>query len=620
MTRDGSRKVTILTYELRGLPPAGGIGTATTHLALALARAGHAVEILLGWQRPDSLDPHWQQVYARAGIGVRAATPSGERTDSWHFGMMRNVELALLDQPPEIVIAHEFNAPAYSALRLRQAGLAFENCVFVTFCHGNRRYVADASRRPYAGDLQTLLSVGMLERATVELADAVVSPSAYLVEWMRTEGWRLPDTTQVIPYITGSGAAGVVPERARHGEHVDRLVFFGRLDEKKGLEPFADALNALEPELLAQVELEFLGKPTATWSVARVARLLSPRTQDALRGVSYRTTLDQHEALARLKRAGTLAVMPSLFDNSPNTVYECLEHGVPFIASDVGGIAELIAPPDRGRVLFEPDADDLAAALRRALHEGSQPARPAFDADTSLRRWTDLLALQPKSTSAGATGHGRQDVDIIVTDRRSQQPVEEARTAALSDTSSPFVLLLDAEDEPDGDLVETLLGAQASSGADVVTCALRLPESLHFFLGEPGGLGVLANHYGNVALVRRALLSHEDARRPAEHDPDWPLLARLAASGARILSVPRPLVSRRVAPGTIEEHPGDALLAVQELERALPPAASALARLAAGLAATSARTRERRSTASRWRRRARSFARKVPSARPASPR
>jgi glycosyltransferase involved in cell wall biosynthesis len=616
MARDGSRKVTILTYELRGLAPAGGIATASTQLALALARTGHAVEILLGWQSADSLDPHWQEVYARAGIGVRAAAPSGEKVDSWHFGMMRNVELALLERPPDVVIAQEFNAPAYSALRLRQAGLAFEDCVFVTFCHGNRRYIADASRQPYAGDLETLLSVGVLERATVELADAVVSPSAYLVEWMRTEGWLLPEETHVIPYITGSGAAGAAPEPARPGERVDRLVFFGRLDEKKGLEPFADALNALEPELLARVELEFLGKPTATWSVDRVASLLSPRTQDALRGVSYRTTLDQHEALVRLRRPGTLAVMPSLFDNSPNTVYECLEHGVPFIASDVGGVAELISPSDRGRVLFEPDAEHLAAALRRALREAPRPARPAFDADTSLRDWTDLLALRPKQTSGAAGG---QDVDVIVTDRRSEQPVEAARAAALRDTTSPFVLFLDTEDRPDDDLVETLLRAQASSGADVVTCALRLPDSVRFFLGEPGGLGVLANHYGNVALVRRALLSDDAGRRPAEHDPDWPLLARLAASGARILSVPRPLVRRAVPPGTIQQHPGDALLAVQELERALPPSASGLARLAAGLAATSARRREHRSAPSRWRRRARSFARRAPSATPANP-
>src|SRR5262249_34993327 len=161
---------------------------------------------------------------------------------------------------------------------------------------------------------------------------------------------------------------------------------------------------------------------------------------------SFQTTLDQHEALARLKHPGTLAVIPSQLDNSPNTVYECLEHGVPFIASDVGGVAELISPSDRNRVLFEPDAASVAAALRRALREAPRPARPAFETDASLRRWKDLLALRPKPTPVAATV---QDVDVIVTDRRSEQSVEAARATALADTSSPFVLFLDAEDVPD---------------------------------------------------------------------------------------------------------------------------------------------------------------------------
>ena len=176
------------------------------------------------------------------------------------------------------------------------------------------------------------------------------------------------------------------------------------------------------------------------------------------------------------------------------------------------------------------------------------------------------------------------------------------------------MLFLDAADAHDDELVSTLLRAQAASGADVVTCGLRLPDGVHFFSGRPGGLGVLENDYGTVALVRRSLLSNVAAAWPAEHDPDWPLLARLAAAGAEIVSLPIPLVTRAARPGSVEEQPVDALLAVQELERALQ-----LARLAAGLAATSARTHERRRAPSRWRRRARSFARRALSARRASP-
>src|SRR5207249_4537022 len=122
---------------------------------------------------------------------------------------------------------------------------------------------------------------------------------------------------------------------------VERLAFFGRLEERKGLQPFLGALNALEPELLARVDVEFIGRPTSAWPVERVTELLAESTRQALRGVTFQTTLDQHEALARLSRPGTVAIMPSFEENSPNTVYECLENGIPFIASNAAGIREL---------------------------------------------------------------------------------------------------------------------------------------------------------------------------------------------------------------------------------------------------------------------------------------
>src|SRR5262249_35724870 len=151
----------------------------------------------------------------------------------------------------------------------------------------------------------------------------------------------------------------------------------------------------LEPELLDGLELEFVGKTTATWTRDRAEALLSERTRRALRRVSFETELDQRKALTRLSRPGTLAVMPTLRDNSPNTVYECLEHGMPFLASDVGGIPGLIAPDERGHVLFEPTPDGVEAALRRALSGVVRPVRASFTPETSYDRWDGVVALRP---------------------------------------------------------------------------------------------------------------------------------------------------------------------------------------------------------------------------------
>src|SRR6266566_1938281 len=129
-------RVTLVTNELRGFYPAGGMGTAMTFLALAVARMGHSVQVLLSWEAERPIDPYWERMYADAAIRVLRVPESNERIEPGHFGVLRNVELALRADPPDVVIAHDLSAPAYSALRLRDLGLAFTDVLFVVFCHG----------------------------------------------------------------------------------------------------------------------------------------------------------------------------------------------------------------------------------------------------------------------------------------------------------------------------------------------------------------------------------------------------------------------------------------------------------------------------------------------------
>jgi glycosyltransferase involved in cell wall biosynthesis len=555
------------------------MGTATTFLTLALARLGHSVELLLGMDSPPSLEPYWERVYEEAGIRLRRAPWA--KCEPWYFVHAHSIELGLREAPPDVVIAHDFGAPAYTALRLRQAGLGFEETLFVVFCHGTRRYMMNVSPQLAPKDLRNLLGVAVHEQAAVELADVVVSPSAYLVEWMRAQGWRLPERTLVIPYLTRPTATGeVLARREWHAaERLERLAFFGRVDEKKGVKVLAAALNALGPQLLDGLELEFVGKTTPTWTRERVQGLLSDATRDAFRAISFETKLDQHQALARLSRPGTVVVMPSLQDNSPNAIYECLEHQIPFIASRIGGVPELIAPQDRARVLVEPTSVGLQAALRRLLADRTVP-RPASSAvvgEESLRRWAEVIELRPELGAAEGAGEA---VDVSVVNLKTASAAREA--------STPFVLMLDQDDVPDPKLLDVLLRTQRRTGADVVSCGLRIhddeAETPHFFSGDAGGLGALSNVYGTVALVRRTLLERLESLSLSDGESLWPLLAGLVATGARIVSIPAPLVTSSMHPGSIEGNPSEALVVARELERALPEPLRTTARLVGGLA------------------------------------
>src|SRR5438445_8037621 len=236
---DRPRRVTLVADELLGYVRTGGIGTATTFLALALARMGHDVDVLYSGEAPDApLGREWSTLYDRTGVRLRLLERSEDRVEPTYLGRARDVELALHDEPPDVVIAQDLAAPVYTALRKRQLGLGFERTLFVVYCHGTRRWISDMAHKVRV--LPGAHAVTILEQASVELADIAVSPSSYVLDWMRAENWRLPTVAIVIPYLSRSVATG---EPARRIDipttPPERIAFFGRVEERKGRRPFA---------------------------------------------------------------------------------------------------------------------------------------------------------------------------------------------------------------------------------------------------------------------------------------------------------------------------------------------------------------------------------------------
>jgi glycosyltransferase involved in cell wall biosynthesis len=595
-----ARRITIVATELLGRPGTGGAGTADSLLAVALGRHGHEVQLLRASGRVvGPLSPEWAQIYESAGVAVRMldAVP-GVRPA--YLAPTVEVFHALRERPPDVVVADDWRGLAYAALQARHLGLALHDTAFVTHCHGPSRVLAEFARK--VPDRLARFGQEVAERTSIGLADAVVSPSAWLLDWMRAHGWPVPESTAVIQYVRESTALDREPARAQPANAVRRLAFFGQLREGKGIRIFLTALDALEPELLHGIELVFLGVETARWPANRIAS----SAPAGLAAVDVLTSLDRHAALAELRKPGTLAVMPSLLDNSPNTVSECIEHGIPFVAARTGGIPELVAEEDRARVLCEPTADDLAAALRRALGPGGfAPARPAREARASLDAWLELvdsIAPSPRQLGRRAT-HVAVVASGEASAGRAQQLAQHTRTVevevisatsrrtGLTRSASDWVVFLDDQDTPDDAFIDTLVAAQAASDADVVTAGVRPAGetgAVQLFLGNPGALGLVENQYGVVGLVRSELAAAQPLADGGV-DPDWPLFARLALAGARIVSIPEPLAGHAGKPGEVVDVPGEGLAVLDAFEEKRAADLPDLPQLAATLAAAHAR-------------------------------
>jgi hypothetical protein len=198
------------------------------------------------------------------------------------------------------------------------------------------------------------------------------------------------------------------PFRMRTGEPrnrpVDELVFFGRLEPRKGLWTFCDAVSSLMERGYNRFSVTFLG--------AFGAAETRPHLMERIRewpNVKIIESFHVEECRLYLSEPGRLAVMPSSGDNSPYTVLECLAGGIPFVATAVGGVPELVLTEDRDKVLVDQGPRALAEALRRCVSEGAVVARPAIPSHLSELRlvlWHELLMAtaraRPRGPQAGA--------------------------------------------------------------------------------------------------------------------------------------------------------------------------------------------------------------------------
>ncbi|MFT7462556.1 MAG: glycosyltransferase involved in cell wall biosynthesis [Pseudohongiellaceae bacterium] len=90
--------------------------------------------------------------------------------------------------------------------------------------------------------------------------------------------------------------------------------------------------------------------------------------------------------LGALWGALDLLLLPSRCEGLPQAVVEALRAGVPVVASDVGGLAELVQQGQDGLLVDSRDAPALAAALSELV--GDRARRRAYSAHAQSRDWS----------------------------------------------------------------------------------------------------------------------------------------------------------------------------------------------------------------------------------------
>jgi glycosyltransferase involved in cell wall biosynthesis len=350
--------------ELNQLFRNGGIGTHNSLLAETLAAAGWNVHVLYcsDVENSDQLT-RCRNSWAEQGITLHHLSefdsPAVDRAacgligplDTHSLHIRRALEQLDSQHRFELIEFAEWTGYGFRTIQAHVMGAVLPDCRIAVRLHSSSQWCREGNRQWLAGSDDLMRDY--FERYSFEHADYQLSPTRYMLDFASRIGWNVRADARVIPYCFPAAATKASESPAGTPE----LVFFGRLEKRKGLTLFLEAARSLP----AEVPVTFLGKETPIDGVP--ARELIARTL-AGRQFTVHTQLDRGEAIEYLCQAHRVAIMPSLIENYPFTVLECAAHGIPFLASNVGGIPEIVSDRDLQDVLlFEPTARSLRQKL-----------------------------------------------------------------------------------------------------------------------------------------------------------------------------------------------------------------------------------------------------------------
>jgi glycosyltransferase involved in cell wall biosynthesis len=425
------KKICIVSDDFLGPTRNGGIGTACSTLGETLALAGHNVTLLYSMGDYTETQPidYWINWYKAKNITFIPLTKNSiglTIESSSHIARSFEIYQWLKNKQYDLIYFPEWRGRGYYTALAKHQGLAFSNTIICVGVHSPTLWDCQGSYE-YLNQLDQV-EIDFMERQSVALADVVISPSMYMLDWLTQEEWSLPSQRIIRQNILPKNARKSTLYSKGQFTKPNEFVFFGRLYTRKGLIVFCDALDYLaQNPTLAGLTVSFLGKSVVVDGKTSID-YIRQRAQRWPWRIHLLTDYDQKSAIEYLSDDGRLAVIASLVENSPYTVLECLGAGIPFLASDIGGIPELIHPDDRDYICFMPKPKELAYKLRRAVLNGVPIARPAIPFEETEKAWLEWV----------------EELDVTLKDRQQENKhTEKAKplvSVCLTHFNRPYYL------------------------------------------------------------------------------------------------------------------------------------------------------------------------------------
>lgn len=350
-----------ICYVSQEYPPEtgwGGIGTYVYEISHALVERGHKVVVL-----SRALDE--ERCYDDKGVLVYRILPKC-KVDTipffWRFNRVwEGYLLAVALNLKKIIKKHKIDL--IEAPDCRAETLLFQLLV---------------RRRPPVviklhGGMFTLFHVGvprtlknrwkyLLQYYAVRTADFLTSPSQGMVEMLRQKNIKFLHRKN-ITVIHNPLDARKIGSLASQGDNTQRsILFVGRNEYRKGPHILIEAIPKVLEEV-PDVTFIFLG---GGFTKESFLQMVPSQLRSGAPHVFFFAHKSREEVYEYYKKA-TVCVFPSIWENFPYTCLEAMAWAKPIVASQAGGISEMIEDRKSGILIKPKDSRGLAESLIELL-------------------------------------------------------------------------------------------------------------------------------------------------------------------------------------------------------------------------------------------------------------
>ncbi|MGB0563770.1 MAG: glycosyltransferase, partial [Spirulinaceae cyanobacterium] len=469
----------LVSNEFEGLTRNGGIGTYFTTLSYQLAANGWRVILLLTQTHKSyrGVSP-WSQIaqvfstreaaqvlrlsaQQQALLKTAQASELGRSFERESRRVLYFVEAfsAVYPQAQLYVECPEIWGFGYHTIAAKHSGRLNSKVLVAVMTHGSFEWLAEINQQHCLidfKDAQWQWLAQHYEQWCCDHADLTFSPSLFLIDKMAQCGWQTEQIKHLpyfLPLLAPSPPESAIPISGERRP----VVFFGRLEERKGLRLFVAALQGLSETLRTSIEILFFGKVGGVSSRGGLEMSSWDYVERELSGVvryQLHSDLFSQEAIAAIASLpNPIVCLTSRAENFPYAALEMGQLPVHLVVADTGGFRETLGLLERTDGVHWFRADSIAAlrdTLITSISNLDPPTLPSRDRllevnQTLLHQRLDLMSEAQSQTAIPPADQPSVAVLIVSEANSTKLKTTLSQLASQTHTASEVWVATSAE-------------------------------------------------------------------------------------------------------------------------------------------------------------------------------